>query len=359
MFVPDETPPPGVPFGRLDLTLLPPYPTSRNASPLRALLEGVADMRGQRLLRFEVDVPDRGESIDGYWLRLPARPSFSTFQALPTDLVSRAKAAIPAFADALSRARKGKLFVVGFVYPDEVSWRATRDDWLFAVLRITVGQKKSRPAAGTQAYIRTDWGGRDTLALRAPFLRSLADKSVLVVGLGALGSPLTMQLARAGVGTLSLLDDDYLQVGNTVRWATGWEYAGLDKASALSRRLNHDHPYTKVVPVRCRIGQDEGDYELVRELVRDADLVIDASAAYRVSHFLSDLCWHLGKPYEWLTSTPGSAGGVVGRVLARQSSCWHCFQRAMANGSVRLPQDGGTGDVQPGGCPNRPISGQD
>jgi hypothetical protein len=350
VFVPDETPSTEVQFGRLDLAHLHSPPIPGNDAPLRALLRGVTDMQGNKLVTFEVDLPNRHGSIEGYWLRLPERPTMPRSEDLSAELLRKAEAAIPAFAKAVRNAQKGKLFVVGFVYPDEVSWRTTRDDWLFAALHITVAQKKSRNAEGTPALIRADWAGRNTLTQRAPFLRPLANKTVLVVGLGALGSPLTLQLARAGVGELHLLDSDHLQVGNTVRWSLGWEYAGLDKASALFWRLRFDYPYTKVSRYGCRIGQQRGDQELVQQLISKADLVIDASAAHRVSHYLSDQCWYLRKPYLWLTATPGSAGGVVGRVFPGSSSCWHCFQRAMAEGRIRLPQDGGTTDVQPGGC---------
>jgi hypothetical protein len=84
--------------------------------------------------------------------------------------------------------------------------------------------------------------------------------------------------------------------------------------------------------------------------VRDADLVVDAAASHTLSHFLADLSWEWGKAYLWLTTTPRAAGGVVGRVVPRVTRCWHCFQRAMADGVVRRPMDGGTEDVQPGGC---------
>lgn len=350
VLAPDETPPTDVPFGRLDLLQLQTGPIPGNNAPLRALLQSVTDASGQRLVSFEVDLPNRRDFVEGYWLRLPERPKVSSLEDLPAELLRKAEAAIAAFAKALRKAQKNKLFIVGFVYPDEVSWRATRDDWLFVALQITVGQKKSRNAQGKHALIRTDWAGRKALTRRAPFLSPLANKSVLVVGLGALGSPLTLQLARAGVGELHLLDSDYLQVGNTVRWAMGWEYAGLDKASALAWRLGLDHPYTKVLRYGCRIGQHRGDHDLVQQLVNKVDLVIDATAAHRVSHYLADQCWHLRKPYLWLTTTPGSAGGVVGRGLPGSTNCWHCFQRAMTDGRIRLPQDGGTSDVQPGGC---------
>jgi len=191
---------------------------------------------------------------------------------------------------------------------------------------------------------------RSATSQRAPFLAHLKDKRVLIVGLGSLGSPVAMQLARAGVGTLQLLDSDFLQAGNTVRWAYGLEYVGYSKASALALRLRTDYPYTRVLAERCRIGIDEGDYDRVRSMILEADLVVDASASHPLSNFLSDLCWELNIPYVWLTTTPGARTGVVGRVVSNEDSCWRCYLRAMTDGRVRTPPVTNESEVQPGGC---------
>ena len=92
-------------------------------------------------------------------------------------------------------------------------------------------------------------------------------------------------------------------------------------------------------------------YEILERLIIESDIVIDAAASYRVSHFLADLAQEHGKPYLWLTTTHGAAGGVVGRVQpSKNRGCWHCFQRGLADGSIHLPADAGTDEVQPGGC---------
>jgi len=184
----------------------------------------------------------------------------------------------------------------------------------------------------------------------------LRNKSALVIGLGSLGSPLCLHLARAGVGKLNLLDCDQLQVGNTVRWALGWQYAGLQKSLALSQHLLKEYPYTAAHPHTVHIGNiyetgGASEYQLIRSLCEQSDLIIDSSANHRVSHFLADLARELGKPYLWLTTTHGAAGGVVGRIIpGKTEGCWHCFQHSLANGSISLPADTGAHEIQPGGC---------
>lgn len=351
VFVADSVPDRSNTVGRLELDLLDAPASVLNNSPLRMALRRVLDSRGVQLVRMEVEPPARkGATVDGFWLRLPQRPALKPGESLDHQLLKIAEQQCPAFQKAMQTAQRGDLLIVGFIYPDEQSWREAQDDWLFVAVRITVGQKRSRAAAGNPVFIRTDWAGRQTLTARAPFLRPLHEKRVLVVGLGTLGSVVTVQLARAGVGQLNLVDADHLQVGNTIRWAAGWEFAGLEKAVALALRLKRDYPYTKVEGHRCRVGVHDNDYKAMYEWVRDADLVIDAAASHPLSNFLADLAWEWGKPYIWLTTTPRAAGGVVGRIVPRVTRCWHCFQRAMANGFVRQPFDAGTADVQPGGC---------
>jgi len=66
---------------------------------------------------------------------------------------------------------------------------------------------------------------------------------------------------------------------------------------------------------------------------------------------MADLARELGKPYLWLTTTHGAAGGIVGRILPeKQEGCWHCFQAGLTDHTIRLPSDAGGEEIQPGGC---------
>jgi len=351
VFVPDSVPEDAHSEGRLELSQLSASASPLNSSPLRLAVRKVLGARGQPLAQMEVDLPARtGATVPGFWLRLPQRPQLEHAEQLANQLLKIAEQQCPEFAKAMQSARRGDVLVVGFLYPDEQSWREVRDEWLFVAVQVTVSQKRSRAVQGLPTFIRTDWAGRQTLTARAPFLRPLHEKRVLTVGLGTLGSVVAVQLARAGAGKLILIDADFLQAGNTIRWAAGLEFAGYEKSVALQLRLERDFPYTKVDGGRCRIGVHDDDYKFISESIRTADLVVDAAASHPLSRLLADLCWEWGKPYVWLTTTPRAAGGVVGRIVPGRTHCWHCFQRAMAAGDIRLPFDGGTEDVQPGGC---------
>uniref|UniRef100_UPI002ABDDE72 hypothetical protein n=1 Tax=Burkholderia diffusa TaxID=488732 RepID=UPI002ABDDE72 len=128
--------------------------------------------------------------------------------------------------------------------------------------------------------------------------------------------------------------------------------------TALASHIGNEYPYTTVRGCNLRIGVPSlpgdnrvSEYTILRQLATEADIVIDAAANHRVSHFLADLACELGKPYVWLTTTHGAAGGIVGRIRAGSSNgCWHCFLRGLEDKTIRLPADAGTDEIQPGGC---------
>lgn len=359
VIVPDKTPPPEKNAGCLLLQIRPMSPDLALQMNLGGVVRTVSDLAKKPLIECHSIPPVFSQQLAGFWLRLPARPDLtgeSSLETVKKRFFELIVSTVPAFGKALQNAKRGQILVAGFVYPDEVSWRSNSDDWFFIALRILREAKGARPVTYEQHFIRADWGGEKAWLRRAPSLLPLRAKSALVIGLGSLGSPLCLHLARAGVGNLNLVDSDQLQVGNTVRWALGWKYAGLQKSLALSHHLLQEYPYTAAHPHTVHIGSIYGtagasEYQLIRSLCEQSDLIIDSAANHRVSHFLADLARELGKPYLWLTTTHGAAGGVVGRIIpGKTEGCWHCFQHSLADGSIDLPADTGAPEIQPGGC---------
>jgi len=359
VIVPDETPPADVSSGRLSLFLRTTPAGWLGQCFVNGVVGSIDDMHGQPLVLFKKSIPSFDRPARGFWLRLNERPTVSTFESAGIDLFKLVEGKLAPLTKAIQTAKRDEVFVVGLTYRDEVSWRHSADDWVFLAIQVVRETKRSRRAEIRPHFVRADWGGEKAWLRRAPFLMPLRKKTALVVGLGSLGSPVVLQLARAGIGGLRLVDDDNLQVGNTVRWAMGWQYAGFQKLSALVSHVATDYPYTTIRSFNhMRIGAlpnppagQPSQYDILKQLVTESDIVIDAAASHRVSHFLADLARELVKPYLWLTTTHGAAGGVVGRLQpSKKMGCWHCFQRGLTDGSIRLPADAGTDEVQPGGC---------
>ena len=365
IIVPDDTPPSEQSRGKLTLLIRPRQKAGNSPLLLNGILREIHDSTGRLLINFPVKLPAFSETVTGFWSRLPERPSMhGDVHATSIHFYNHMLTEVPEFKKAVRAAARGQIVVAGFVYSDEVEWQANSDDWFFLTAQILSPAKRSQDAAVRLNFIRADWGGEKALTQRAPALRPLRNKSVLQIGLGSLGSPVSLHLARAGLGQLHLVEYDELQVGNTIRWALGWQYVGFHKAHALAGYVAQEYPYTQVHPHHVRIGapyppNTPSDYQIIRELAERTDLIIDSAASHRVSHFLADLAKELGKPYLWLTTTHGAAGGVVGRILPDRprGGCWHCFQHGLADKSIRLPADTGPEEVQPGGCSQRTFIG--
>jgi len=105
----------------------------------------------------------------------------------------------------------------------------------------------------------------------------LEQRRVVLVGLGSLGSPLAMQLAKAGVGHLTLIDPDKLVGQNLGRHALGMDELGKSKAGALRMRLQRDLPTVHVEAYNTFI---EMVLTARSEILDKADLVIVTSAEW-------------------------------------------------------------------------------
>lgn len=139
--------------------------------------------------------------------------------------------------------------------------------------------------------------------------RRLAGAHVLVVGVGGLGCPVVQQLAAAGVGTLTLIDDDTVSVNNLHRQILfGAEDVGARKVDVAARRARALQPGIAVRRLPHPLDKDNAV-----ELCAEADLVIDGSDTFATKFLVADACE--------VTSTPLVWGTVLG--LRGDCALWH------------------------------------
>jgi len=113
-----------------------------------------------------------------------------------------------------------------------------------------------------------------------------ARSHALIVGVGGLGNPAAQFLAAAGVGTLSLVDADHVDLTNLQRqilFDTG--VVGRPKVEAARARLDAVNPEVRVVTVPVRVGPAE-----LAPLVARADVVIDCSDNFATRHAVNRAC---------------------------------------------------------------------
>jgi len=147
--------------------------------------------------------------------------------------------------------------------------------------------------------------------------RKLKAASVAVIGAGGIGSAVIPALAGAGVGQLTIVDDDVVELGNLHRQPLFRErdagYSKADLALQFVQRLNH---FVKATPVQAHIGAENAG-----ELLSGHDLVIDGSDNFATRLAVSDACVALDTPL--LSAAAVQFQGQVG--LFRGQPCYRCF----------------------------------
>ena len=115
---------------------------------------------------------------------------------------------------------------------------------------------------------------------------------VLVVGAGGLGAPVTIYLASAGVGTITLCDGDCVDLTNLQRQVIFRSNdVGRPKVEAAADAIAALNPEVRVIPVNERVSADR-----LRQLILDADVVVDCSDNFPTRHAINRTCVEQRRP---------------------------------------------------------------
>jgi molybdopterin/thiamine biosynthesis adenylyltransferase len=147
--------------------------------------------------------------------------------------------------------------------------------------------------------------------------RRLKETKVAVVGAGGIGSAVIPSLAGAGIGQLTIIDDDVVELANLHRQPLFRErdvgYSKADLAIQFAHRLNG---YVDAKPILQRI-----DAANAEALIGGHDLVIDGSDNFATRLAVSDASVALGIPL--VSAAAIQFQGQVG--LFRSKPCYRCF----------------------------------
>ena len=114
----------------------------------------------------------------------------------------------------------------------------------------------------------------------------LKESSVLVVGLGGLGSPAAIYLAASGVGKLGVCDFDFVSLSNVHRQIMySSKDLGLKKAIVAKSYLEELNPDIEVVSHDLKI-----DASNARDVVREYDFILDGSDNFPTRYLVNDVC---------------------------------------------------------------------
>jgi molybdopterin/thiamine biosynthesis adenylyltransferase len=183
--------------------------------------------------------------------------------------------------------------------------------------------------------IRLDRLERSYLVPRGGGEAELGSKRVLLAGCGSVGGYLALELARAGVLELTLVDPDVLNIENTFRHVLGWKYWGQNKVEGLKTEIEAKLPYARVNAVRNTLqgALAEGSVDPAA-----FDLVVCAlgnpTVELAFDEYLRRLPAHPPAMYTWLE--PFGIGGhamVSGNV---PGGCFACLYTSPVEGEDGL-----------------------
>jgi adenylyltransferase/sulfurtransferase len=176
--------------------------------------------------------------------------------------------------------------------------------------------------------------------------QALLDAHVMIIGLGGLGCPVLQYLAASGVGRLSLVDDDRVELSNLQRQtAHGSADIGLLKVESAAAEVQRLNPDVQVITHAVRADADwlmaqlsaVGDAQEERVKV---DLVIDCSDNSKVRYDLNRAC--IAHSVPWVS---GAAVGLNGQITLfdpRQTDapCYRCLYPSLDNQQLSCAESG-------------------
>jgi len=156
----------------------------------------------------------------------------------------------------------------------------------------------------------------------------LQESTVTIIGCGALGTALANNLCRAGIGRIVIADRDYIELNNLQRQILFDEEditRHLPKAIAAAEKLRRINSNTTVEPLVEDINTDG-----IESLVRDTDLVLDATDNFETRYLLNDVCVKYGRP--WIYSAVVASYGVTMNIVPGDTACLRCVFPEMPAG---------------------------
>lgn len=299
-------------------------------------------------------VAEKGSRHLATWAALGDIPSWPTYvdllrsaEQVDSNLLRRLKKTLKQ-----DRRRAAVDGWVAVTFLEEGPFRSqTRRAWVLLHVRLDRrGERRVLDAIRAQALTVSE------RTRRIPELSGLSNVRVLVVGAGSLGAPVTLELAKAGVGHIDLIDNDFYDVNNAVRHVASTLDAGMDKEKAVAIDARYLNPFIDIRSHRITVAGSSAEGERLDAILDETDLVVDTTGSQSVARVLQRRCRERGTTLMVAALTAGSYGGEVA-VFAPDGPCFFCFVLAQDAGDVPMPAQGPRSNITPVGCSHPAFSG--
>jgi sulfur-carrier protein adenylyltransferase/sulfurtransferase len=135
--------------------------------------------------------------------------------------------------------------------------------------------------------------------------KKISNAKILVVGAGGLGCPVLLYLVAFGIGTIGIIDNDIVDLGNIHRQIIyNEEDVGKYKVDIAFEKLKKTNSEVKILAFKERLIENNA-----RVIIQDFDIVIDCSDNYTTRKTLDTICTELNKP--WIYAAVGGFEGLV------------------------------------------------
>ena len=167
--------------------------------------------------------------------------------------------------------------------------------------------------------------------------KRLAAARLVVVGCGATGSAVSSLLARAGVGTIRIIDRDYVEPSNLQRQTLFDESdarESLPKAVAAARRIAAFNSQIVVEPQVADLTPENID-----SLLEGAELILDGTDNFETRYLVNDYAAKTGTP--WIYAAAVGSYGVTLNVIPGATACLACIFPDSPQGIVETCETSG------------------
>jgi adenylyltransferase/sulfurtransferase len=164
----------------------------------------------------------------------------------------------------------------------------------------------------------------------------LGSASAIVIGVGALGSPVASYLVAAGVGTVGIADDGEVELSNLHRQPLHFTPdLGGPKVRTAAMKLRALNPEVQVEEYHVRV-----EPENVAAIVAGASVAVDCTDSFETRYLVNDACCAEGVPL--VSGAVLGFGGQVMTVEPGRSACYRCaFESPPPPGSVPSCREAG------------------
>ena len=149
-----------------------------------------------------------------------------------------------------------------------------------------------------------------------------------MAGLGGLGSPASIYLAAAGVGHLTIIDAQRVELSNLNRQVLHWGWdVGQSKVKSATKKLRAINSNIKVNGISAQITSKN-----VGQLIKGVDIVVDGTDNYSTRYLLNEACVRNNIPF-----IHGAVEGLVGQVMTILPSKGPCLKCAVPKEPPKKP----------------------